>query len=184
MDHSLDWPESEDYAPAILVINLARRIHPFPLDEMLPIAFYLCCRITSFSLVRGLHLGPNVARLSSEDLETYIKGMCMMFRASSDVAVCFSPVSENLSGACLTTKSCVVALAQLTEDARSPGLFSNLDPIGNSDSLIKLLGHRADLCESCVRHVQRRSMEERHKVWCRLPRIFGIESLFTDDGLY
>ncbi|KZT07195.1 uncharacterized protein LAESUDRAFT_713694 [Laetiporus sulphureus 93-53] len=160
---------------AILIINVARRIQPSPLDAVLPFVFYLCCQLDPSLLTEGvLSADGTVQRLCTEDLMRCLNGRFAMLKANVEATKCFRlPLSGPL-GTCRAI-ACKRAAREITELAELDGLYSRIDAFASKDAWIVKMAQIFGLCEKCTRGLVEAHYYGREAVWDELTTIFRLD---------
>lgn len=150
-----------DYIPAV---NLARLIGA---TYLLPVAFYLCCQLSTAQLLQGTpRPDGTTARLTADDLERCIEGKHKLVQDNTlGNAKIFARAAANCTTSCDHRLLGLIMHRHWLPDAST---------LANADAFIERLCMDERLCGECGRHMKAVHLQHRRDAWNLLPRTFGL----------
>lgn len=176
------WDEHQGYShggielkpcDALEAFNLFRRVDQ---PEMLPTAFYACCRLKTSQILHGTKRSDGALEtLEPDDLERCLDARMTLQIYDAQTAAQFYDVDTGPG--CSNPPFCGTTLRN--QRRAFPSSFPNI--IG-TQPLTRFLAHRAEqfgqsqlLCTACVEMLCQNDLERRLSIWRDLPRIFDLD---------
>ncbi|KAI0365821.1 hypothetical protein BV20DRAFT_953482 [Pilatotrama ljubarskyi] len=152
---------------AIPAIHLARLVG---CPEILPYAFYRCCRLRGRIVDGWKREDGTIEHLCREDVARCLDGLHRL--AMAEMELTDDIVDVEAADGCATPRSCKSEKVALLHDMMpSFKVGSNLDVLGTW----KLIIGNGPLCPICKDDMLERDIAERQKLWKSLPAIFGLK---------
>ena len=144
------------------------------LDEpsMLPVAFYKCAALGCSILDGWTRHDGTVEHLSLEDTKRAIAGY-------GNLSYDCMPMTERIfdpspSGLCTSPDICTRGLNNVYEFAKYEVPLSVGGMLNTWSQAIEEELEPWDVCEHCQHALYKREKDQRRRLWCNLPRIFGL----------
>ncbi|KAI0788373.1 hypothetical protein C8Q74DRAFT_1195685 [Fomes fomentarius] len=160
---------------ALEAFNLFRRVDQ---PEMLPTAFYACCRLKTSQILHGTERSDGTLEiLEPGDLERCLDSRIALQIHGAQAAVLSYDVHTDQG--CSKPPLCGTTLRN-----QRRAFPSSTPEILGTHPLTQFLAYRAEqfghmqlLCPACVKMLRQNDLERRLSVWRDLPRIFGLDVL-------
>ncbi|KAI0938373.1 hypothetical protein AcV5_000067 [Taiwanofungus camphoratus] len=155
---------------AIEAVNLARHTQT---DSMLPAALYLCCQLPTRLLLQGVtRADGSVERLSQEDQERCFDARSRLVLRRLTANDCI--YSLDVCDACKDNSACKAELGTMSAVVNEEDVCREVYDYSVLHSSRPYIEARSSLCQECRDFVKSRDLEERRKIWNKLPQYTGV----------